>query len=533
MFAFFSGLSPKCSLAVRWCLALIAATAFSLLLPYAMGYCYGGHAVTEFWDWRNVILPVLAIVILSQHWISRWFLAIPALLCACAYLPAGILYGRPNILVAMALLQTNAAEAAEFLSNTPWRILLAAVGLLALGVLAIALCKRLRLHSDHVCYLIIAAALIVVQLVYGQQQPPENIRMVEFGKGLGQTFWSTAEELREERNAPPPDWKIQSVRPAYQNYVVVIGESRRRDYASVYGYPLQTTPFLDHANGVFLTNFVAPGGNTGISLPRLLSLNTPGTDEFSRANNLLTMARAAGFETWWLSNQGRGGAFDNPIAQIGVRAEHTVWLKGNYADPNIDDDDLLPKFKEALASAGDKPRLFVLHLMGAHPTFCVRLSGRTPAFDVGDESMSCYLTTYRMLDSLLERVVGELKQTAKGGWSVLYFADHGLTMSEKPGTQTGRELEHGYDHRQNYDVPLFVLSSDSKRHETNPALRSGYRMLEGMADWMGIKAENMPVTGLPAFWSRKNDEAVRVFGGKDYKSLGDDPAIVFEDKKDK
>ena len=516
---------------LRWAFALAAATAVSLLLPYAMGYCYGGHPVTEFWDWRNILLPVMAIVILSQHWISRWLLAIPALICACAYLPAGILYGKPNILVAMALLQTNVSEATEFLENTPGRILLAAAGLLVLGLAAIALCKRLRLHSDHVCYLIIAAALIVVQLVYGQQQSADSIRMVEFGKQLGQTFWSTAEELREERNAPPPDWKIASAKPAYRNYVVVIGESRRRDYASAYGYPLQTTPFLDRADGLFMTNFVAPGGNTGISLPRLLSLNTPGTDEFSRADNLLTMARAAGFETWWLSNQGRGGAFDNPIAQIGVRAEHTVWLKGNYADPNVDDDELLPKFKEALESAGDKPRLFVLHLMGAHPTFCVRLSGRQPAFDIGDESMACYLTTYRMLDSLIERLVGQLKDHPEGGWSLLYFSDHGLSMSEKPGTETGHELEHGYDHRQNYDVPLFMLSSDSRTHEKNPALRSGYRMLEGMADWMGVKANNFPASGQPAFWSRDSDKAVKVFGGKDYSSLGDDPAIVYKDKK--
>ena len=40
--------------------------------------------------------------------------------------------------------------------------------------------------------------------------------------------------------------------PKYKNYVLVIGESLRQDYMSVYGYPLKTTPFLDDVNGVFI-----------------------------------------------------------------------------------------------------------------------------------------------------------------------------------------------------------------------------------------------------------------------------------------
>lgn len=89
-------------------------------------------------------------------------------------------------------------------------------------------------------------------------------------------MWYSAEELREEANALPPSWKVTSAEPQYKTYVVIIGESQRRDYASVYGYPLDTTPYLNRANGTFFSNFIAPGGNTGISLPRLLSYNTPG-----------------------------------------------------------------------------------------------------------------------------------------------------------------------------------------------------------------------------------------------------------------
>ena len=74
-----------------------------------------------------------------------------------------------------------------------------------------------------------------------------------------------------------------------------------------------------------------------------------------------------------------------------------------------------------------------------------------------------------MMDSFVERTVDLLKANAGGSWSLVYFADHGLSMEKKPGTDSGKELEHGYDHRQNYEVPFFRISSDSHGHQVNPA----------------------------------------------------------------
>ncbi|BFO11432.1 hypothetical protein GGER_39420 [Serratia rubidaea] len=47
----------------------------------------------------------------------------------------------------------------------------------------------------------------------------------------------------------------------------------RRDYMSLFGYPLPTTPFLDQVNGDFYSNYISTAANTFESLPRTLALS--------------------------------------------------------------------------------------------------------------------------------------------------------------------------------------------------------------------------------------------------------------------
>ncbi|HAI6443671.1 TPA: hypothetical protein HLZ34_24520, partial [Escherichia coli] len=48
------------------------------------------------------------------------------------------------------------------------------------------------------------------------------------------------------------NWKILPGVPLYDTIVIVTGESVRRDYMSVYGYPVPTTPWLNTAPGLFI-----------------------------------------------------------------------------------------------------------------------------------------------------------------------------------------------------------------------------------------------------------------------------------------
>ena len=57
--------------------------------------------------------------------------------------------------------------------------------------------------------------------------------------------------MREEKQLIP-SWQLQGIQGKYENHVIIIGESMRKDYMSAYGYPLETTPFLANTPGAIL-----------------------------------------------------------------------------------------------------------------------------------------------------------------------------------------------------------------------------------------------------------------------------------------
>ncbi|MDW5502177.1 sulfatase-like hydrolase/transferase [Serratia proteamaculans] len=70
-----------------------------------------------------------------------------------------------------------------------------------------------------------------------------------------------------------PNWIVDAGNSKQANYVIVVGESMRRDYMSLFGYPTQITPFLDQVKGIFYSDYISTAPNTFESLPRTLALS--------------------------------------------------------------------------------------------------------------------------------------------------------------------------------------------------------------------------------------------------------------------
>lgn len=83
---------------------------------------------------------------------------------------------------------------------------------------------------------------------------------------------------------------------------------------SLFGYPVSTTPFLDNAKGRFYSNYISTAPNTFESLPRTLALSNG--HSIALGDNIITLAKAAGLNTHWLSNQGLFGQFDTPVGFV-------------------------------------------------------------------------------------------------------------------------------------------------------------------------------------------------------------------------
>lgn len=52
-------------------------------------------------------------------------------------------------------------------------------------------------------------------------------------------------------------------------------------------------------------------------------------------------------------------------------------------------------------------------------------------------------------------------------------------------------LIHGDKHRQNFETPLFITSSDSNTREIISAQRSGLNLFHLLAEWLGIHEKNI------------------------------------------
>lgn len=159
---------------------------------------------------------------------------------------------------------------------------------------------------------------------------------------------------------------------------------------------------------------------------------------------------------------------------------------------NYYDDELLPVVGKEINRPDSRPKFIVAHLMGSHTNICERVRDKGKLIVPKDSEygeIACYNETVRQTDEWLRRV-RELLIASGESWSVLYFSDHGLSHTDFKGRPTLRHSPVGGLQRQ---VPLFSFSSDDRERHRVKGLRYGRRLTEGIAAWLGISSEQIPV----------------------------------------
>ena len=105
-------------------------------------------------------------------------------------------------------------------------------------------------------------------------------------------------------------------------FVLVIGESETRNHMQVYGYDRETTPWLqdqrENRENITFSNAYSNHTHTVPVLTYALSENNQYNEiALQDAYSIVEAANAAGYETYWLSNQRKLGAWDTPVAENG------------------------------------------------------------------------------------------------------------------------------------------------------------------------------------------------------------------------
>lgn len=498
----------------------------SLLINIGLGYPFSFLYTAAF-------TAILLLLWRTMPRVQKVLIGISSLVAAC-YFPFGQAYGAPNFNTLLALHATNMEESTEILTIFPWYSYLVGLFIFALGVIAVRRKKapqRPRWNIiDTLCLVFAVATFFVApinNLAWGGvfKLKDSEYPVFRFVKDVIVNNNEVIEE--QERMAKlagmKDTWTVTAVKPKYHTYVVVIGESARRDALGAFGGHWDNTPFASHVNGTLFTDYVAASGSTQKSLGLTLNRVEDGKPQFQ--DNFVTLANRAGFQTWWFSNQGQIGEYDTAIASIAKRADEVQFLKdGNFeADKNTKDEALLNMTAQVLASERTQPQLIVLHLMGSHPQACDRTDGKYTTF-VQSKETSCYLYTMTQTDELLRKLYDQLRNSGSS-FSLVYFSDHGLAFKERG--KDVQYLAHDDQYQQNFQVPFMVLSSDDKSHRIIKARRCANDFLSFFSQWTGIKADEIKTKY--RFISEQNAGPVYITNFKlnkvDYNHLGTD---IFE-----
>jgi len=287
--------------------------------------------------------------------------------------------------------------------------------------------------------------------------------------------------------ARKPNWQPIAVNPQFDNYVVVIGESARRDTHQIYGFYINNTPFSASTPRIQFNDYISAGSNTIKSLRNTFLLDNVKNTNMS--NNIVSLANAAGFKTYWFSNQGQFGDYDVAVTRIAKHAQKSHFYNLAYAsDIRTKDTTLLPFIEEAIQEKTSSPKVIFVHLLGSHYHFCTRTDNQYDDFVI-NQNLSCYVQSIKNTDKLLADIYQMLQQDYKNNdktFSMMYFSDHGLSFNPTIDINEGNNLLYS-DHKANFQVPFVILGSNITTTKFIEKRRSALDFLAFYSDWLGVK----------------------------------------------
>lgn len=364
----------------------------------------------------------------------------------------------------LAMMQTNSGEALEYanLHGSLGLLFLAILFSASLGYLCYQVVQRggIRIRSKK------TLCLLLVFAIY-------NIAMVNnmLGKNCFTTPFINAYTGFEEYNAfkAAREMRKVNINPAEifsedekGVYVLVMGESETREHMSVYGYSEPTTPWLDDMaaknEGILFTQAYSCHTHTvPVWSYALTEKNQYNNLDPANAVSLVEIAKAAGYEVIWLSNQVHYGAWDTPISVIADAADQQVFLNSSVGEMT-DTDYYDGKLMESMDKANIKDKtLLIVHLMGCHGLYEARYPKEIAKF-AGDSDVAHYDNAVYYNDMVLEGLYNKAR-TLPNFQGMVYLSDHGEAVEEKLGHNSGK-FEPVMA-----KIPLYMIFSEKYQRE--------------------------------------------------------------------
>lgn len=458
----------------------------ALCIAYGISYLML-RGVSAPHSFRHVMLLVIFIVLCSSSKKLFWFIIFPMVILYAVYLPVGMTYGEFNYNFLIAGISTDPLEAGEFLHQIPYKNYLYSIVVILASIAYRLLIRKLNLRFYR------NQTFLFIALVFAMLSQTPAL----FPKQIKTSFERLYDEYQKmQAMRQPSKWeKSELVNSEYDNYILIIGESARKDYHHAYGYPIENTPFMSNAKGILVDGLTSGGTSTVPSLKAMLTYNEKKNWDADYSHTLIDLAKSAGLKTYWLSNQGYFGGYDTPISALANSTDHSFFLKyGEYNSKNSSDFELLPELERIIQKYPNQKKLIVLHLYGSHPSACDRIDDHHKIIEIKDNYYSylnCYISSINKTDKLIEQIYQFMEHEyhqKETSFSILYFADHGQAHREINGVLY---FNNNRASKLHYDIPLFMISSDSIERKECNAFKSGLNFTNGLASWMGIRNKEL------------------------------------------
>lgn len=234
--------------------------------------------------------------------------------------------------------------------------------------------------------------------------------------------------------------------------LVVIGESACRDEMKAYheDYLYDDTPWMSSMagqSGFFIfPHAYACYNQTAIALSYALTESSQYNDKrFAESVSVIDVARIAGYDTYWLTNQGGMSKYDASVTLVAKLSDY-LYSPERAETRMAYDEELLPFLKQV---DGSKNNFLVVHLMGSHAKYPWRYPEEVARWQ-GDSPKSEYANTILYTDSILQQLF-EYAQKNLNLTAMVYFSDHGenLFKGHNPQIKTFEQVR----------IPFFIYLS--------------------------------------------------------------------------
>lgn len=291
-----------------------------------------------------------------------------------------------------------------------------------------------------------------------------------------------------------------------ETLIITIGESTTKHHLGIYGYHRNTTPNLAKINDelVVFNDVISPHTHTIPALEKVLTFGTTNNPSDKELGSLVQLVKAAGYKTYWISNQIPVGINETMVTMLSKAADYSYFTNlGGEKELHSLDERVLPIIKKVLTDNHNKKVIFV-HLLGTHTQYKNRYPksfnqfkdapstpfGTQQAFDAINQYDNAVLYN----DFVISEIISLLKSNATPNekQQMIYFSDHGEDVYQTVDFNGHSESIGSYPM---FEIP-FVFWSNNKNElkKYKPFADRKYMtddFIYSVADLLNISFEGM------------------------------------------